>query len=73
MDTFIFQQKFQFNSKKEITGTEYNVIPCLVSSEEYINNYQPTPLTGEAAEMTMEKIRERTKAIHSNTESSGIE
>ena len=73
MDTFIFQQKFQFNSKKEITGTEYNVIPCLVSSEEYINNYQPTPLTGEAAEITMEKIRERTEAIHSNTESSGIE
>lgn len=63
MDTFIFQQKFVLNGKKEITDSDYHVIPCRVSSEETYNNYQPTPLMGEEAQETMDKIQERSEAI----------
>ena len=63
MDTFIFQQKFVLDGEKNITDSEYNVIPCRVSSESSYNNYQPTPLMGEEAEETMEKIRERSSEI----------
>ena len=63
MDTFIFQQKFVLNGAKNITASEYRVIPCRVSSETTYNNYQPTPLTGEEAKETMHKIQERSQAI----------
>lgn len=63
MDTFIFQQKFILNGKKEITDSKYKVIPCRVSSETTYNNYQPTPLMGEEAQETMNKIQERSEAI----------
>ena len=63
MDTFIFQQKFAMNGAKNITASEYHVIPCRVSSETTYNNYQPTPLTGEEAKETMNKIQERSQAI----------
>ena len=63
MDTFIFQQKFVLNGAKNITASEYHVIPCRVSSETTYNNYQPTPLTGEEAKETMNKIQERSQAI----------
>ena len=63
MDTFIFQQKFVLNSRKEITENEYHVIPCCVSSDFSYNNYQPTPLLGEDAKATLVKIQERSKSI----------
>ena len=63
MDTFIFQQKFAMNGAKNITASEYHLIPCRVSSETTYNNYQPTPLTGEEAKETMHKIQERSQAI----------
>ena len=63
MDTFIFQQKFVLNGAKNITVSEYHLIPCRVSSETTYNNYQPTPLTGEEAKETMNKIQERSQAI----------
>lgn len=63
MDTFIFQQKFALNGAKNITASEYHVIPCRVSSETTYNNYQPTPLTGEEAKETMYKIQERSQDI----------
>ena len=64
MDTFIFQQKFILDGKRNITGSEYKVIPCRVSSEITYNNYQPTPLMGEEAKETMDKIEERSKEIN---------
>lgn len=63
MDTFIFQQKFTLDGKRTITDSEYKVIPCQVSSEATYNNYQPTPLLGEEAEETMNKIRERSQVL----------
>lgn len=64
MDTFIFQQKFILDGKRNITGSEYKVIPCRVSSETTYNNYQPTPLVGEEARETMDKIEERSQEIN---------
>lgn len=66
MDTFIFQQKFILDGKRNITGSEYKVIPCRVSSETTYNNYQPTPLVGEEAKETMDKIEERSQEINSD-------
>ena len=63
MDTFIFQQKFILDGKRNITNSEYKVIPCRVSSETTYNNYQPTPLVGEEAKETMDKIEERSQEI----------
>ena len=64
MDTFIFQQKFILDGKRNITSSEYKVIPCRVSSETTYNNYQPTPLVGEEAKETMDKIEERSQEIN---------
>ena len=64
MDTFIFQQKFILDGKRNITNSEYKVIPCRVSSETTYNNYQPTPLMGEEAKETMDKIEERSQEIN---------
>lgn len=64
MDTFIFQQKFVLDGKSNITDSEYKVIPCRVSSEVTYNNYQPTPLMGEEAKETMDKIEERSQEIN---------
>lgn len=64
MDTFIFQQKFILDGKRNITGSEYKVIPCRVSSETTYNNYQPIPLVGEEAKETMDKIEERSQEIN---------
>ena len=64
MDTFIFQQKFILDGKRNITDSEYKVIPCRVSSETTYNNYQPTPLVGEEAKETMDKIEERSQEIN---------
>ena len=66
MDTFIFQQKFILDGKRNITNSEYKVIPCRVSSETTYNNYQPTPLVGEEAKETMDKIEERSQEINND-------
>ena len=66
MDTFIFQQKFILDGKRNITNSEYKVIPCRVSSETTYNNYQPTPLMGEEAKETMDKIKERSQEINND-------
>ena len=63
MDTFIFQQKFILDGKRNITGSEYKVIPCRVSSETTYNNYQPTPAEGDEKTRIMEKIQERSSWI----------
>lgn len=62
-DTMIFQQKFSVNENREITGTESTVIPCSVSSDPWINNYQPTILEGEEGERVLQLIQDRSDAI----------
>ncbi|MFR8170571.1 MAG: CapA family protein [Marvinbryantia sp.] len=62
-DTVIFQQRFVINTDREITESKTNLIPCSVSSDSTINNYQPTPLTGEEAERVLNLIDERSRAL----------
>ena len=56
-DTMIFQQKFTFRNGELIEDDVTTVIPCSVSSVSNKNNYQPTPLTGAAAERVMNRIQ----------------
>lgn len=62
-DTMIFQQKFVINTDREIAESEINLIPCSVSSDTTINNYQPTPLTGTEAERVLDLIDERSRGL----------
>lgn len=63
MDTMIFQQKFTIDTAREITDSEYKIIPCSVSSISEFNNYQPIVLTGSEAERVQNVIEERSRAI----------
>ncbi|MDD2212070.1 MAG: CapA family protein [Clostridia bacterium] len=58
-DTFIFQQAFEFKGD-QITKSEIKLIPCLISSVQHRNDYQPTIAKGEDAE----RIYNRAKIIH---------
>ena len=54
-DTFIFQAKYKLkNGKAESYGVK--VIPCSISSVNYINDYCPTPLQGEEKERVLKKL-----------------
>jgi len=63
MDTMIYQQTFTITPEGVQEDPAYNVIPCSVSSEDWINNYQPTPASGEDADRIMQKIQERSSWI----------
>lgn len=62
-DTMIFQMKFNLDGKHEIVDSEMNLIPCSVSSDPYINNYQPTVLEGDEAARVLDVIQQRSDAI----------
>lgn len=51
----IYQQTFHFTNKK-ITSTEHKIIPCMISSVKYRNNYQPIIATGQDAERILKKV-----------------
>ena len=63
MDTMIFQQTFTLDTDGGVTSEEPNLIPCRISSDYYINNYQPTPATGDEANRILQKIRERSEGL----------
>lgn len=63
MDTMIFQQTFRLDTDGAVTIEDPNLIPCRISSDYYINNYQPTPATGDEAERILQKIRERSEGL----------
>jgi poly-gamma-glutamate synthesis protein (capsule biosynthesis protein) len=56
-DTFIFQQSFIVDDKKQIVTSKMNIIPCLVSSVTYRNDYCPTPQTGQTADRIMNRLK----------------
>ncbi len=62
-DTMIFQQTFLLEDGKVLPETKWQVYPCRISSVSERNNYQPTPIFGEAGEAIRQKIQERTDAI----------
>ena len=63
MDTMIFQQTFTLDTDGSVTSEEPNLIPCRISSDYSINNYQPTPATGDEADRILQKIRERSEGL----------
>jgi len=63
MDTMIFQQTFHFDIDGNYTIDEPNLIPCRISSDPYVNNYQPTPAEGTEAERILQKIKDRSSGL----------
>ena len=63
MDTMIFQQTVTLDTDGSVTSEEPNLIPCRISSDYSINNYQPTPATGDEADRILQKIRERSEGL----------
>ena len=55
-DTMIFQQTFVVDGAGNVSDGGINIIPCSISSVSSTNNYQPTPLTGEAAAAVIDKV-----------------
>lgn len=58
-DTMIFQQTFTVNAEGVAQNDEIAIIPCRVSTDPTVNNYQPTPVSGDQAAAIMSKINER--------------
>lgn len=57
MDTFIFQQTFTVDENGQVAQDDnYEIIPCSVSSEDYYNNYQPTPATGDESQRIYNRV-----------------
>ena len=54
-DTFVLQTKFSFDNNK-LTKYDIRVIPFSISSVKYINDYCPTPLSGDDKERLLKKI-----------------
>lgn len=54
-DTMIIQVKFNFTNNK-FTSYDLKVIPCSISSVNYMNDYCPTPLKGDRKTSLLEKI-----------------
>ncbi len=55
-DTMIWRQTFTFTADGLQADDNIAIIPCQVSSDPSINNYQPVPVTGEAAQTIMQTI-----------------
>ena len=62
-DSMIYQETFMVKDGKVLPESKWKVYPCSISSVDDRNNYQPTPLFGEAAEAIRKKIQTRTDAI----------
>lgn len=63
MDTMIFQQTFSFDVDGSCTISEPNLIPCRISSDLYVNNYQPTVAEGDEGERILQKIADRSVGL----------
>jgi len=61
-DTFIFQSHFTLKDG-EVCGVEISVIPCSISSVDYINDYQPTVLEEAERERVLNRIIEYSKKL----------
>lgn len=62
-DTMIFRQTFTFENGQVILDENVNIIPCLLSSVDEYNSYQPVVAQGSEAERISQKIMELSNAI----------
>ncbi len=58
-DSMIFRQTFTVDGEGIKDDDEISIIPVRISSQDGANNYQPTPVSGDAAARIMQKIDER--------------
>ena len=62
-DTMIFQQTFTIQGGSVVEDDNTNIIPCFVSSENWYNNYQPTPAEGSEKTRIENKIAEFSEGL----------
>ena len=55
-DTIIWQQTFNFTADGLESEDDISIIPCQVSGDTSVNNYQPVPVSGDAAARIMQTI-----------------
>lgn len=54
-DTFILQTKFIFKDH-QLSSYGIKVIPCSISTVSYVNDYCPTPLTGDEGQQIIDRL-----------------
>lgn len=62
-DTFIYQESFLFNEKKQMLSSKSGIIPATVSSVDYRNDYCPTPQRGERASKILNRLKTYSKGF----------
>lgn len=62
-DTMLYRQTFTLTDGKVRNWSNYQVIPCSISSVSERNNYQPTPATGLEAERIAGKIQALSESL----------
>ena len=67
MDSIIYQEIFTFDRSGSVKESRLHIIPIRISSEEWSNNYQPTPAEGAEAERILEKLSQRSEGLSSET------
>ena len=55
-DTIIWQQTFTFTPDGLESEDDISIIPCSISSDTSINNYQPTPVSGDQAAQIIQSM-----------------
>lgn len=55
-DTMIVQTRFDFDQNGRLTSYGLRFIPCSISSVPYVNDYRPTPQTGEAGQRILDRL-----------------
>lgn len=61
-DTMLISQTFTFKNGS-LTGEDYKVVPCSISSVNTRNNYQPTPAEGDEKTRITEKIKRFSQSL----------
>ncbi len=62
-DTMIFRQTFTVTDGEVTDYSDYEIIPCSISSTSSRNNYQPTPAEGSEKERIMNKIEKFSEGL----------
>lgn len=71
-DTFIFREKFGIINGKLSKLNTASVIPCSISSQKSINNFQPTPLYGKDKSRVILRLNNYSKYLNTHINSEGI-
>ncbi|MDY4204530.1 CapA family protein [Porcincola intestinalis] len=69
MDAMMFRQTFTVTGDGAQKDDNIAIIPVCVSSDSSYNNYQPTPVSGSAADQIMQKIDARSRQFETTWDS----